>query len=135
VTSPRSEIDLDRLARSFAAVGELIDAIQPGQCSARVARAFGQPGALDRSHQGPLGVATGLERLKIRMYDLLAHGWDLAQALGRPADLPEDAAEVARVRVRTGEQSVPAAVVSARPGPSPRTPPPSTGWSRSSAAT
>jgi uncharacterized protein (TIGR03086 family) len=27
------------------------------------------------------------------MYDLLAHGWDLAQALERPAGLPEDAAE------------------------------------------
>jgi uncharacterized protein (TIGR03083 family) len=29
-----NEIQLDRLARSFAAVGELIDAIQPGQWSA-----------------------------------------------------------------------------------------------------
>ena len=129
-----NEIQLDRLARSFAAVGELIDAIQPGQWSvqtpcmdwtvhrlvehlvgknlvfaavlaeqplpqrgdgmprgqlARAYResaavlldAFGQPGVLDRSYQGPLGAATGAERLKIRMYDLLAHGWDLAQAL------------------------------------------------------
>lgn len=150
-----NEIQLDRLARSFAAVGELIDAIQPGQWSAptqcmdwtlhrlvehlvgknlvfaavlaelplpqrgdgvpsdRLARAyresaavlldaFGQRDVLDRSYQGPLGAATGAERLKIRMYDLLAHGWDLAQALGRPADLPEDAAEESLAFARDG---------------------------------
>jgi uncharacterized protein (TIGR03086 family) len=143
-----NEIQLDRLARSFAAVGELIEAIQPGQWSAatqcmgwtvhrlvehlvgknlvfaavlaaqplpqrgegmpsdQLARAyrdsaavlldaFREPGVLDRSFEGPLGAATGAERLNIRMYDLLGHGWDLAQALGRPAHLPEDAAEQA----------------------------------------
>ncbi len=110
------EIQLDQLARSFAAVGELIEVIQPDQWSAstqcmdwtvhrlvehlvgknlvftavlaerpppsrgngmpsdQLARAyresaavlldaFGQPGVLDRSHQGPLGAATGAERL------------------------------------------------------------------------
>jgi uncharacterized protein (TIGR03086 family) len=154
-----NEIQLDRLARSFAAVGELIDAIQPGhwfaptQCldwtvhrlvehlvgknlvfaavlaeqplpqrgdgmpSDQLARAyresaavlldaFGQPGVLDRSYQGPLGAATGAERLKIRMYDLLAHGWDLAQALGRPADLPEDAAEESLAFARADGRAV-----------------------------
>jgi len=127
-----NEIQLDRLARSFAAVGELIDAIQPGEWSAptqcmdwtvhrlvehlvgknlvfaavlaeqplpqrgdgmpsgKLARAyresaavlldaFGQPGVLDRSYEGPLGAASGAVRLKIRMYDLLAHGWDLGR--------------------------------------------------------
>lgn len=154
-----NEIQLDRLARSFAAVGELIDAIQPDQWSAptqcmdwtvhrlvehlvgknlvfnavlaeqpppqrgagvpsdQLARAyresaavlldaFGQPGVLDRSYQGPLGAATGAERLKIRMYDLLAHGWDLAQALGRPADLPEDAAEESLAFARADGRAV-----------------------------
>jgi uncharacterized protein (TIGR03086 family) len=154
-----NEIQLDRLARSFAAVGELIDAIQsdqwsaPTQCmdwtvhrlvehlvgknivftavlaeqpvpqrgdgvpSGQLARAyresaagllnaFGQPGVLDRSYQGPLGAATGMERLKIRMYDLLAHGWDLAQALGRPADLPEDAAEESLAFARADGRAV-----------------------------
>lgn len=139
-------IQLDLLARSFGAVGALIDAIPPGQWSAptqclgwtvhrlvehligknlvflavlageplpqrgesppndRLAdayresaagllEAFGRPGVLDRSYEGPLGAATGTERLHIRMYDLLGHGWDLAQALGRPAEVPEDAAE------------------------------------------
>jgi uncharacterized protein (TIGR03086 family) len=154
-----SEIQLDRLARSFAAVGEVIDAIRPDQWSAPtqcmdwsvhrlvehlvgknlvfsavlagqplpqrgegvpsggLARdyresaaalldAFGQPGVLDRSYLGPLGTATGAERLKIRMYDLLAHGWDLAQALGRPAELPEDATEESLAFARADGRAV-----------------------------
>lgn len=154
-----NEIQHDRLARSFAAVGGLVDAIEPGQWSAptpcldwtvhrlvehlvgknlvftavlagralprrgdgmpsdQLARAyresaaalleaFGQPGVLDRRYQGPLGLATGAERLKIRMYDLLAHGWDLAQALGRPADLPADAAEESLAFARADGRAV-----------------------------
>lgn len=54
---------------------------------------FGQPGVLERIYQGPLGAATGTERLQIRFYDLLAHGWDLAQVTGQPAELPDDRAE------------------------------------------
>ena len=154
-----NEIQLDRLARSFAAVGELIDAIQSGEWSAPtqcldwsvhrlvehligknlvfaavlaeqplpqrgdpmpadqlagayresaavLLEAFAQPGVLDRSYQGPLGAASGEERLKIRMYDLLAHGWDLAQALGRPADLPEDAVEESLAFARADGRAV-----------------------------
>ncbi len=150
---------LDQLARSFAAVGSLIDAIQPGQWSAPtpcldwtvhrlvehvvgknlvfaavlaeqplpqrgggmpsgqfasayresaavLLDAFGRPGVLDRVYQGPLGGASGAERLKIRMYDLLAHGWDLAQALGRPADLPADAAEESLAFARADGRAV-----------------------------
>ncbi len=37
-----------------------------------------------------LGRASGAERLQIRLYDLLAHGWDFAQATEQPADLPDD---------------------------------------------
>jgi uncharacterized protein (TIGR03086 family) len=61
--------------------------------AATLLRAFAEPGALDRSYTGPLGIATGSDRLKIRLYDLLAHGWDLAVATGQPAQLPDDAAE------------------------------------------
>jgi uncharacterized protein (TIGR03086 family) len=155
----QNEVQLDRLARSFAAVGELIDAIQSDQWSAptpcmdwtvhrlvehlvgknlvfaavlagrplpqrgdgmpsgQLAQSyresadvlldsFGQPGVLDRVYQGPLGAATGTERLKIRMYDLLAHGWDLAQALERPAGLPEDAAEESLAFARADGRAV-----------------------------
>lgn len=75
--------------------------------SAAVLRAFGQPGALDRQYQGPLGTASGAERLQIRLYDLLAHGWDLAQATGQPVDLPDDLVEqsLAFARVQLAEQS------------------------------
>ena len=48
--------------------------------SASLLAAFSGPGVLERSYRGPLGSATGAERLQIRLYDLLAHGWDLAQA-------------------------------------------------------
>ncbi|MFD5496142.1 TIGR03086 family metal-binding protein [Streptomyces sp. NPDC127091] len=61
--------------------------------SASLLAAFSGPGVLERSYRGPLGSATGAERLQIRLYDLLAHGWDLAQATGIPARLPSDVAE------------------------------------------
>ncbi len=41
----------------------------------------------------------------MRLYDLLAHGWDLAQATGQPVELPNDLAEqalaFARVQLST----------------------------------
>ena len=60
-----------------------------------VQAAFDQPGVLERTYYGPLGAASGAERLHVRIVDLLAHGWDLAQATGQPAELPEDLAEQA----------------------------------------
>jgi hypothetical protein len=47
-----------------------------------------------------LGNATGAERLQIRLYDLLAHGWDLGQATRIPARLPDDLAQQALAFVR-----------------------------------
>jgi len=69
--------------------------------AARLQAAFDQPGALERTYRGPLGAATGSERLQIRLYDLLAHGWDLARAIGQPAALPDDLAEQSLAFVRT----------------------------------
>ncbi|MET7597853.1 TIGR03086 family metal-binding protein [Streptomyces sp. NPDC005481] len=60
---------------------------------AELVAVFARPGALERSCRSPMGSATGAERLQIRLYDLLAHGWDLAQATGIPARLPDDVAE------------------------------------------
>ncbi len=157
--SKDDDVQLDRLHRSFAAVGELVDGIKtdqwpvPTQClgwtvhrlvehlvgknlvftavlaeqplpqrgapapsdqlagayresAAVLLDAFRQPGVLERTYEGPLGAATGAERLKIRMYDLLAHGWDLAQALGLLADLPEDAAESSLAFARADGRAV-----------------------------
>jgi uncharacterized protein (TIGR03086 family) len=61
--------------------------------SAGLHAAFSRPGVLEQSFRSPMGSATGAERLQIRLYDLLAHGWDLATATGIPARLPEDIAE------------------------------------------
>jgi uncharacterized protein (TIGR03086 family) len=148
-TVPAHALDLlDQLARSVAAVGEVISKIQPEQwtaptpCTSWTVRqvivhligmnrvftamladqppprperdvpddeldqayresaaalqaAFSQPGVLDRTYRSPLGAATGTQRLQIRLYDLLAHGWDIAHATGQPAHLPQDAAEQA----------------------------------------
>ncbi|MEU9304724.1 TIGR03086 family metal-binding protein [Streptomyces sp. NPDC048269] len=75
--------------------------------SAALQAAFSRPGVLEQSYRGALGSATGAERLQIRLYDLLAHGWDLAQATGIPARLPEDLAEQALtfVQVQFSTQS------------------------------
>jgi uncharacterized protein (TIGR03086 family) len=77
--------------------------------AAALQAAFGRPGVLERTYQGPLGTATGAERLKIRLYDLLAHGWDLAQATEQPADLPDDLAaqSLAFARTQLTEQARP----------------------------
>ncbi len=69
----------DAAAAYVDTAADLLDALRP-------------EGVLERRYPGPLGVITGLETLQIRLYDLLAHGWDLEQATGLPVDLPEDAA-------------------------------------------
>ena len=58
------------------------------------------PGVLERSQATPLGVATGAERLRWRIADLLVHGWDLGQATGARANLPDDLVEQALTFVR-----------------------------------
>jgi uncharacterized protein (TIGR03083 family) len=77
--------------------------------AAKLQAAFAQPGVLQRIYRGPLGEATDAERLQIRLYDLLAHGWDLARATGQPAAPPDDVAEqsLAFVRGQLAEQARP----------------------------
>jgi uncharacterized protein (TIGR03086 family) len=48
--------------------------------STQLRAAFAGDGVMEREYTSPLGAATGRERLQIRLYDLLAHGWDLARA-------------------------------------------------------
>ena len=77
--------------------------------AAALLAAFSRPGVLERTYRGPLGTATGADRLQIRLYDLLAHAWDLAQATGQPAGVPDDLAEqsLAFVRTQLTEQARP----------------------------
>jgi uncharacterized protein (TIGR03086 family) len=63
--------------------------------------AFRAPGVLERTYPGPLGDATGADRLDIRLADLLAHAWDLARATGLPVAVPDDLAEHALAFIRT----------------------------------
>ena len=76
-------------------------------------------GVLERSQATPLGVATGAERLQWRIADLLAHGWDLAQATGVAAEVPDDLAEQALRFVRAQLPSQPRAGRFADPQPIP----------------
>jgi uncharacterized protein (TIGR03086 family) len=68
--------------------------------SAAALQAAARPGVLQRSQAPPVGLATGAERLRWRIADLLTHGWDLVQATGVPAELPDDLAEQALTFVR-----------------------------------
>jgi len=74
--------------------------------SAALEAALGQPGILERQFRGSLGAATGAERLQIRLYDLLAHGWDLSQAMAQPFNVRDDLVEpsLALARGRLAEQ-------------------------------
>ncbi|MBI2755205.1 MAG: TIGR03086 family protein [Chloroflexi bacterium] len=56
--------------------------------------AFSRPNVLDGVYQAPVGPVPGATLLDLRITELLVHGWDLAQATGQPARLPEDLAEV-----------------------------------------
>ena len=64
-----------------------------------------------------MGVATGAERLQWRIVDLLAHGWDLVQATGVAAELPDDLAEQALTFARAQLPSQPRAGRFADPQP------------------
>lgn len=77
------------------------------ESSAALLLAFGQPGILDLQYKGPPGTASGAERLQIRLYDLLAHGWDLAHATEQSVDLPDDLvrSSVAFARTQLAGQS------------------------------
>lgn len=66
-----------------------------------VRAAFDHPGALERTYPGPFGPTPGSALLDRRIADTLVHGWDLAQAAGQGARLPDDLAEHAVVFSRT----------------------------------
>jgi uncharacterized protein (TIGR03086 family) len=63
--------------------------------AAELQAAFDQPGVPERTFQAPIGALPGSALLQLRMTDLLVHAWDLAQATGQAAELPDDLAEQA----------------------------------------
>lgn len=58
--------------------------------SAALQDVAGRPRVLERSCAGPLGDnPTGADLIQLRLADLLVHGWDIGQATGLSAELPE----------------------------------------------
>jgi len=97
--SPMPERGTDRLG------GDAAGAYRRSAAALQAAAAL--PGVLARSQATSLGVATGAERLQWRIVDLLVHGWDLGQATGAGAELPDDLVEQALTFVRAELPSQP----------------------------
>ena len=87
--------------------------------AAALQAAAARPGVLQRSQATPVGVATGAGRLQWRIADLLVHGWDLVQATGVAAELPDDLAGQALTFVRAQLPGQPRAGRFADPQPVP----------------
>lgn len=63
--------------------------------------AFAAPEVLDKTFDAPIGTASGTFFAKVRIIELIAHGWDLARATGQsmhvfPDDLCERALAMSR---------------------------------------
>jgi uncharacterized protein (TIGR03086 family) len=99
--SPMPERGADRLGADPAGAYR--------RSAAALQAAAARPGVLERSQATAVGVATGIERLQWRIADLLTHGWDLVQATGVGAELPDDLVEQALSLVRTQLPSQPRA--------------------------
>ena len=106
---PRPERGTDRLGTDPAGAYR--------RSAAAVQAAAARPGVLERSQETSVGVATGAERIRWRIADLLTHGWDLVQATGVGAELPDDLAEQALTFVRAQLPSQPRAGRFADPRP------------------
>jgi uncharacterized protein (TIGR03086 family) len=63
--------------------------------------AWATPGVMERIINGGAGPMPGSVLAGINLLDTTTHAWDLAVALGRPASLPDDVAEVALENART----------------------------------
>jgi uncharacterized protein (TIGR03086 family) len=62
--------------------------------------AFAAPGALQATYTAPFGHAPGAVLARVRIVEVLIHGWDLARATGQPAAFPDDVAERALAETR-----------------------------------
>src|SRR5579859_2235356 len=62
--------------------------------------AFAAPGVLEAVYTAPFGTGPGVVLVRVRIVEVLVHGWDLARATGQAADFPDDVAERALARSR-----------------------------------
>ncbi|MHB1523557.1 MAG: TIGR03086 family metal-binding protein [Candidatus Dormibacteria bacterium] len=61
----------------------------------RLLIAFRQPGVMEKVVQVPFGTVPGAVALRLRLTEVLVHGWDLARATGQTPRFPEEATEEA----------------------------------------
>ncbi|AGP55372.1 TIGR03086 family metal-binding protein [Streptomyces rapamycinicus] len=61
--------------------------------AAALVSAFEGPGALERTVRAPIGEVPGAVALRLQTIEHLAHGWDLARAIGRKALFDEATVE------------------------------------------
>jgi uncharacterized protein (TIGR03086 family) len=62
--------------------------------AAAMARAFADAGVLDRTFRHAVGERTGEQLLVMRIWDIGVHTWDLAVALGVPAEIDATVVDV-----------------------------------------
>ena len=82
---PMPDRGVDRLGDDAAAAFR--------RSAAALQAAAARPGVLETSQETAVGVATGEDRVRWRIVDLLVHGWDLARATGTAYEPPEDLVE------------------------------------------
>ena len=56
------------------------------RAAAQLREAFAGPGVLESVYEAPFGTGPGAVLAHVRIVEVLAHGWDLAQATGQRAD-------------------------------------------------
>jgi uncharacterized protein (TIGR03086 family) len=58
----------------------------------RLATAWRKPGALDQTCQLSFGAVPAMDVTNIQLLEVVVHGWDISQAIGRTAVIPGDLA-------------------------------------------
>jgi uncharacterized protein (TIGR03086 family) len=64
-----------------------------GEVAARAARAWREPGVLDRTAALPIGPVPGSVLAMLHLTEVIVHGWDVGRATGEKSVIPAELAE------------------------------------------